>query len=110
MRLTGARKRTTRGEAEAKGNGILLFIVNTDLYFILPYFQCLKSKLLSLYLKITGISKEKMKCTPMHVLDKKEINQIRMAIYRKEKITDSQKQKSKSRIRSILLSTVLKRK
>ena len=91
MRLTGAGKRTTRGEAEAEGNGILLFIVNMDLYFVLPYFQCLKNKLLSFYLKITRISKEKMKCTPMHALDKKEINWIQMAIYQKEKITDSQK-------------------
>ena len=76
MRVTGQGKRTTRREAEAEGNGILLFIVNTDLYFIFPYFGCLKRKLLSFYLKITRISKEKTKCTPMHALDKKEINQI----------------------------------
>ena len=95
MRVTGQGKRTTRREAEAEGNGILLFIVNTDLYFIFPYFGCLKSKLLSFYLKITRISKEKMKCTPMHALDKKEINQIQMEIYQKEKMTDSQKQKIK---------------
>ena len=76
MRVTGQGKRTTRREAEAEDNGILLFIVNTYLYFIFPYFRCLKSKLLSFYLKVTRISKEKTKCTTMHELDKKEINQI----------------------------------
>ena len=74
MRFTGAGKRTTRGEAEAKGNGILLFIVNTDLYFILAYFQCLKSKLLSFYFKITRISKEKINAHPcMHWTKRKLI-------------------------------------
>ena len=76
MRVTGQGKRTTRREVEAEGNGILLFIVNMDLYFVFPYFQCLKSKLLSFYLKITRISKDKTKCTPMHALDTKEINRI----------------------------------
>ena len=36
-----------------------------------------------------------MKCSPLHALDKKEINWIHMEIYWKEKMTPSQKQKIK---------------
>ena len=85
MRITKKEKRTTRTKADAKGNGILLFIVDTYFYFIFPYFGHHKSQLLSLYFKIPRINKEKMKCTPLHALDKKEINWIHMAIYWKEK-------------------------
>ena len=95
MRITKNEKRTTITEADAEGNGILLFIVDTDLYFIFPYFGHHKSQLLSLYFKIPRINKEKMKCTPLHALDKKEINRICMAIYQKEKMTPNQKLKVK---------------